>query len=950
MTSREIRQSFLDFFRERGHTIVPSAPVVPYDDPTLLFTNAGMNQFKDVFLGTGTRAYTRAADTQKCIRVSGKHNDLEEVGRDTYHHTFFEMLGNWSFGDYYKKEAIEWAWELLTNVWGVPKHRLWVTVYKDDDEAERLWKSVTDVDHRHVLRFGEKENFWEMGDTGPCGPCSEIHIDRTPQATATAEMVNAGTPGVMEIWNLVFIQYNRDQEGTLHPLPAQHVDTGMGFERICAVLQGRESNYDTDVFSPLLEQIQAITEKPYSGTMSNADRQQLEWDTSMRVVADHVRALTFAIADGALPSNEGRGYVLRRLLRRAARFGRNLEMHTPFIYRLVPTLVETMGHVFPEIVEKQEHIEKIIRGEEEGFNATLDRGLEMFEDVVRRARSEGRRMVAGEDVFRLYDTYGFPVDLTSLLAHERGLSIDEAGFQKLMAQQRERSRAGDERETKMHTGVPSVYVPGKDLLQAFAKDLQEGAFRFIGYDELEAEATLVKGDRHLVVLDVTPFYGESGGQVGDQGILEVRGRQLAVHDTQKVGGLNVHILSEPIPTILGEPVRARVHVERRLAIMRNHTATHLLHAALRKILGTHVHQAGSLVAPDYLRFDFAHFSKVTDEDLAEIEELVNEKVRENIKLVHYRNIPFEEAKKMGALMFFGDKYGDRVNVVEFSDFSREFCGGTHVASTGEIGFFKLRAEGGVASGVRRVEAVTGDYAHELFKLRDHAAGERLEYAQQQLEQLSSLQRELAQLGSNVHTEAGNTLRGVEERIESLRRDLAVVRSQDVDLTQRFKKQSSLAAEIESIILNLVALKKTLEKELSKHRMKEISTEIDSMVQRAVWLDGIKVVSARVDVSSVDELKSLADTLRARLGSGVGLLATVLDDKVSLVCVVTDDLIRSKSLEAGKVVGAVAKLVGGGGGGKAHLATAGGKDISKLDHALHAAREIIESLLQPKATA
>ncbi len=950
MTSREIRQSFLDFFKERGHTIVPSAPVVPYDDPTLLFTNAGMNQFKDVFLGTGTRAYKRAADTQKCIRVSGKHNDLEEVGRDTYHHTFFEMLGNWSFGDYYKKEAIEWAWELLTNVWGLPIHRLWVTVYKDDDEAEHLWKSVTDVDHRHVLRFGEKDNFWEMGETGPCGPCSEIHIDRTPNATATAEMVNAGTPDVMEIWNLVFIQYNRDQEGQLHPLPAQHVDTGMGFERICAVLQGRESNYDTDVFTPLLEQIQAITKKPYYGAMLNADRQQLEWDTAMRVVADHVRALTFAIADGALPSNEGRGYVLRRLLRRAARFGRNLKMHTPFIYQLVPTLVETMGHVFPEIVEKKEHIQKIIRGEEEGFNATLDRGLEIFEDVVRRAQSDGRSIVEGEDVFKLYDTYGFPVDLTSLLAQERGLSIDEAGFQKLMAQQRERSRAGDERETKTQVGTPSVYIPGKDVLQAFTKDVPEETIRFIGYDELEAEATLVKGDRHLVVLDVTPFYGQSGGQVGDQGILEVRGKRLAVHDTQKVGGLNVHILSEPISTILGERVLARVNAERRRAIMRNHTATHLLHAALRKILGTHVHQAGSLVAPDHLRFDFAHFSKVTEEELAEIEELVNEKVREDIKLVHYRNIPFEEAKKMGALMFFGDKYGDRVNVVEFSDFSREFCGGTHVASTSEISSFKLRAEGSVASGVRRVEAVTGEYAHELFKLRDRVAGERLEYAMQQLDQLSSRQTELTRVGSKASADVGTSIRAVAEKIESLKRGLAGVRLESVALTQRFAKQSSIAAEIESVIFDLVELKKTMEKELTKHRMKELSTEIDSMVQRAVSLDGIRVVSARVDVSSIDELKNLADTLRARLGSGVGLLATVLDDKVSLVCVVTDDLIRTKRLEAGKVVGAVAKFVGGGGGGKAHLATAGGKDVSKLDHALHATREIIESLLQSKAPA
>ncbi|HEY4612282.1 MAG TPA: alanine--tRNA ligase, partial [Bacteroidota bacterium] len=587
MTSREIRNSFFQFFKERGHAIVPSSPVVPYDDPTLLFTNAGMNQFKDVFLGAGKRDYKRAADTQKCIRVSGKHNDLEEVGRDTYHHTFFEMLGNWSFGDYYKKEAIEWAWELLTNVWGLKKERLWATVYNDDDEAEKLWKSVTDIDHSHVLRFGEKDNFWEMGETGPCGPCSEIHYDSTPKGTATASMVNAGTPDVIEIWNLVFIQYNRDASGKLTTLPAKHVDTGMGFERICTVLQNKKSNYDTDVFSPLLNKISEVVKQPYSGSL------EFETDIAMRVIADHIRALTFAVGDGATPSNEGRGYVLRRILRRAARFGRNLGMHEPFIYKLVPTLVETMSDVFPEIKEKQSHIEKVVKGEEEGFNATLDRGLEIFESVVKKVENTKSKIIAGEDVFKLYDTFGFPVDLTALLARERGVGIDEAGFEKLMEEQRERSRTivlpktgnlGITGET-----VNATQTSSKEALKNFTDGIAQDT-KFIGYDDLATETNVVKGDRHLLILAETPFYAESGGQVGDQGTIEIASRPYKVHDTQKSGSLSVHILESPAGFMLGEKVRAQVDKLRRFSIMRNHTATHLVHAALRKILGTHVHQ------------------------------------------------------------------------------------------------------------------------------------------------------------------------------------------------------------------------------------------------------------------------------------------------------------------------------------------------------------------------
>ncbi len=933
MTSRAIRQSFLQFFQERGHTIVPSAPVIPHGDPTLLFTNAGMNQFKDVFLGTGTREYTRAVDTQKCIRVSGKHNDLEEVGRDTYHHTFFEMLGNWSFGDYYKKEAIEWAWELLTKVWGLPKERLWATVYKDDDEAEELWKKVTDINPSHVLRFDEKDNFWEMGETGPCGPCSEIHYDWTPNANADASMINAGTPDVIEIWNLVFIQYNRDASGALNPLPAKHVDTGMGFERICAVLQNHKSNYDTDVFSPLLTAIGQLTGRRYGGSLTSA------FDIAMRVIADHVRALTFAIGDGALPSNEGRGYVLRRLLRRAARFGRTLEMHEPFIYKLVPTLVETMGDVFPEIKDQQAHIQNVIQGEEEGFNETLDRGLEIFESVLKRIGHS--KVFPGEDAFKLYDTFGFPIDLTELLARERGLTVDVALFTELMEKQRERSRSA---ATTVSARVPSE--ADQIRIEEFTRTLEVAGTHFIGYDSLEAETEVVKGDRHLLVLAETPFYAEAGGQVGDQGIIEIAGRAFKVHDTQKSGNFNVHILESPAGFLLGEKVRAAVDRQRRYAIMRNHTATHLVHAALRKILGAHVHQAGSLVAPDYLRFDFAHFAKVRAEELADIEALVNQKIEENIALTHHRNIPFEEAKKMGALMFFGDKYGERVNVVEFGEFSKEFCGGTHVKSTAEIGYFKLRHEGSIASGVRRIEAVTADYALELLKLQDKNLLERLEYASAQLDELVKLKDELKRLSGGTSTLAQQPTSEMEQQLERFKQQPNLPRSISPQLRSFFEERSLRARALEDTILRLADQKKAVERELSRYRLRELSSNIDRLLEHSITLNGLKVVTARIPAASMDELKELGDTLRAKLGSGVGVLASVVDEKVSLVCVVTDDLVAARKLDAGKVVGAIAKLVGGGGGGRPHLATAGGKDTAKLDEALRATESIVKTFLHP----
>ena len=936
----------MSFFAERGHAIVPSSPVVPYDDPTLLFANAGMNQFKDVFLGKGKRSYSRAADTQKCIRVSGKHNDLEEVGRDTYHHTFFEMLGNWSFGDYYKKEAIHWAWDLLTRVWGLPKNRLWATVYKDDEEAEGYWKTVTDIDHSHILRFGEKDNFWEMGETGPCGPCSEIHIDRTPQGNADASLVNAGVPEVMEIWNLVFIQYNRDAKGVLNPLPAKHVDTGMGFERICAVLQNKTSNYDTDVFMPLITRIGEITHQRYDGRLTGIDQKQFDVDTAMRVLADHIRALTFAIADSATPSNEGRGYVLRRLLRRAARFGRNLGMHEPFLYQLVPTLADTMSDIFPELGSKQSHIQKIIRGEEEGFNATLDRGLEIFEQVVQQIGHS--KTFPGEDAFKLYDTFGFPLDLTELLAGERGLKVDVGSFTELMEEQRKRSRAV-EVQTQPETVGASVQASSaldaeltraRNLARALDTSSFEGKFKFLGYDQVQAQSTVLSSNKNLLVLESTPFYGEAGGQIGDRGEITVDGMKVRVLDTQKSGNVNVHILDSPLTLSVGHSVEARIDTERRNAIMRNHSATHLVHAALRKILGTHVHQAGSLVGPEYLRFDFAHFSKVSDQELADVEALVNEKIRENIKLTHHRNIPFEEAKKMGALMFFGDKYGDRVNVVEFGDFSREFCGGTHVHTTEDIGYFKFRSEGSVASGVRRIEAVTASHALELMKLQDRSASERLEYATSQLQEI----RDLAVQSGESQADFEKAIATLEATLNSLKKNPAMPQSFSEDLLPHFNERARREISVETLILEIAEKRKSIEKELSKSRLQSQSGAIDGLVAGAQQVNGIRVVSAQVKSGSLDELKTLGDTLRSKLGHGVGLLAAVIDNKVSLVCVVTDDLVAAKKLEAGKIVGSVARLLGGGGGGKAHLATAGGKDVSKLPEALSSTGSIIHAML------
>jgi len=856
MTSQQIRQQFLDFFASKGHRIVPGSPVVPYDDPTLLFANAGMNQFKDVFLGTGKREYTRAADTQKCIRVSGKHNDLEEVGHDTYHHTLFEMLGNWSFGDYYKKEAIAWAWELLTEVYKLPKERLFATVYRTDDEALELWKTVTDIKHSHILKFDEKDNFWEMGETGPCGPCSEIHINLSDDYDDPS-LVNAGSPLCIEIWNLVFIQFNRDANGDLHELPAKHVDTGMGFERLVAVIQGKSSNYDSDVFQPLIGEIENISGASYASSHDIVP---------IRVIADHIRTLAFAIADGAVPSNEGRGYVLRRILRRAARYGRKINLNNPFLYKLVDTLSEQMGHQFPEIVENKEFVKKIIRSEEESFNKTLDRGIHHFEEITANLKKDGKTEIPGADAFKLYDTYGFPVDLTRVMATEHGYTVDEAGFDSHMKEQRARAREA----TKSKIGTVNIIAGGLDNFET----ISEEPTQFLGYESLTGQATVTglkkEGESELIILDKTPFYVEAGGQIDDTGVIRIGENKLVVDDVLKNEGKVIHVVDNAAGVLIdtGMEVLAEVDRARRWDIMRNHSATHFMHAALRNVLGTHVQQAGSYVGPDRLRFDFSHFGKVTREELNDIETIVNEQLRENIPLTHHRNMPIEKAKQMGALMFFGDKYGDLVNVVQFGDRSVEFCGGTHVHNSSEIGLFKVVSESSISSGVRRIEAVTG----------------------------SGVERFINQQFEKIH-EANDT-------IEKLLDD-----------------------------------KKKLEKEIAAFKLQMKKQQLARVIAQGESFEGINIYCSKIEAESNDELKQLGDDLRDHMKSGVGLLLSVFDGKVGLVCVVTDDLIKGKNLSAGKIVGDVARIVGGGGGGRPQSATAGGKDVTKVDEALREFKSI-----------
>ena len=869
MTSKEVREGFLQFFEERGHQRVPSASVVPKDDPTLYFTNAGMNQFKDMFLGLGRRDYTRAVDTQKCIRVSGKHNDLDEVGISPRHHTFFEMLGNWSFGDYFKQEAITWAWELVTQYWGLEKERLWSTVFEGDqadgleadEEAERLWTQCTDQRSERVVRLPAEDVFWEMGATGPCGPSSELHYylgdDLSRQSAAG---LIEGADDYLEIWNLVFIQFNRDETGTLTPLPAQHVDTGMGFERITSILQGVKSNYDTDIFRPLIGRIAELSGRDYSG----ADM------VPMQVIADHIRALTFALADGALPANEGAGYVLRRILRRAARYGRQLDQHDPFIYQLVGAVADTMGEFFPEVAAKQDHVSLVVRAEEESFGRTLDRGLEIF------GRFSQGGNISGEQAFQLYDTYGFPLDLTQLMAREQGLDVDEEGFNQALKGQRERSR----RATK------DRFAPAGSVDDALAEEHSE----FVGYQTLESEARIVhlEADEEGGVrffLDRTPFYAEAGGQVGDRGLVEGDGFALVVEDTRKDRGGFMHLgrLAEGDPGRLKGQVVARVEAQARRAAARNHTATHLFHQALRQVLGDHVGQMGSLVSPDRLRFDFSHYNPIEAEQLRAIEALVNEQIRANIPVETFEE-ELETAREMGAQALFGEKYENRVRVVKIGDFSLELCGGTHVQATGECGLFQLLSESGIAAGTRRGEALTGE-----------AAEQNMHRQYTLLNQMSALiNAPIEQVGDKVEA--------------------------------------------------ILQQNRVLERDLEQMRQRLARLEMGEVAEDSQEVDGCKVVARRVEIDSAGALRALADNVRESLGSGVGVLGAVVNDKVALVAVVTDDVIKERNLQAGDIVRQVAQLTGGSGGGKAHMAQAGGREPEKLDGALAAVPEIVAGQL------
>lgn len=708
MTSQEIRQKFLDFFKEKGHQIVPSAPIVLKDDPTLMFSNSGMTQFKDFFLGYKEPSSLRIADTQKCLRVSGKHNDLDDVGRDTYHHTMFEMLGNWSFGDYFKKEAISWAWELLTEVYKISKDDLYVTIFEGDasenlerdQDAYNFWKEH--IDESRIINGNKKDNFWEMGDTGPCGPCSEIHVDiRSAEEKAKVsgkDLVNQDHPQVVEVWNLVFMEFLRKADKSLEKLPKQNVDTGMGFERLCMALQGKSSNYDTDVFTPLISKVEAVSGKKYTGILED------EKDIAIRVVVDHIRAVAFAIADGQLPSNGGAGYVIRRILRRAISYSyRFLDMKEAFLYQLVAVLKDQMGAFFPEIVKQEKLVTEVIREEENSFLKTIEHGLVRLDAIIQTTLKNNEKNLPGEQVFELYDTYGFPADLSRIIAEEKGLSIDEAGFEEEMNKQKQRSKQSS--ASKTYDWVI----------------LEEKPENFVGYDLTENEVKITRyrkienkdGEFYQIVLDETPFYAEGGGQVGDKGILENAAESIEILDTKKENNLNISLIPS-LPQHPNASFTAKVDLSKRKSTQNNHSATHLLHEALRAVLGNHVEQNGSFVGPDYLRFDFSHFSKMTEEELAAVEQQVNEKIRENISLQEYRNIPIQEALDKGAMALFGEKYGDNVRMIQFGT-SRELCGGTHVKSTGEIGLFKIESEGSAAAGIRRIEAITGAKAREYFE-------------------------------------------------------------------------------------------------------------------------------------------------------------------------------------------------------------------------------------------
>ena len=949
-SSEEIRQEFLQFFREKGHEEVASASLVPEGDSTLLFTNAGMNQFKDVFLGTGERPYTRAVDTQKCLRVSGKHNDLEEVGHDTYHHTFFEMLGNWSFGDYFKAEAIAWAWELLVKRWGLDPDRLYATVHEGDDEfgvtadeeAYDLWLSKTPLPADRVLYEPSQENFWMMGDTGPCGPCSEIHVDlRPPEArreTPGRALVNEDHPQVMELWNLVFIQYNAQSDGNLEPLDDQHVDTGMGFERMVAVLQGKESTYDTDLFTPLLQAVADLSPRDevrgYDDLQIDDTDEHEQVRIALRVVADHIRAIAFAISDGVMPSNEGRGYVIRRILRRAVRYGyQTLDLEEPFLHRLVDPLIGKMGGQFDGLAEQQDFIEQAIRSEEESFLETLGTGIEFFErvapyvtsvrdkdgeatdrllgelqrdgkamdllqkayvdtddqsEILRRfARTARDGTLPGPVAFLLHDTYGFPVDLTQLMARERDLDVDMEGYEDLMERQQQRARAASDFavdqsddhvwETVTQGEESSVFV-GYD--HEAVEDIQIRAVRVVEADDAR---------QFEVELSHTPFYAEAGGQVGDTGTLRIGDEEVQVLDTQYEGERIAHTV-DSLPDQLEGPVEATVDIERRNRIRAHHTATHLMHAVLRDALGDHVQQKGSLVAPDRLRFDFSHFDAVDEDTLRDIERRVNAAIQQNIPKEEARDVPIDEALDRGATALFDEEYGDRVRVITFdSDFSMELCGGTHVDATGEIGLFRFLSEGSVASGVRRVEAVAGEAA--------------LEHVESELTTLTRARRQFRSL----HTSLPDAIAELQDERDRL--------SDEVDRLRRGQLSNRL------------------------------ETFID---ENATTVDGVTVVTGRLDRASMDDLQELGQQFRDKLGEGaVGVLGSVDEDgeKAYVVATVADDLTEEGRLRAGDLVGTLGERLGGGGGGRPSLASAGGRDTDALDTVLESVPVLVREQLE-----
>lgn len=859
-TSTEIRKQFLDFFAAKGHTIVPSAPIVIKNDPTLLFTNAGMNQFKDYFLGNKSAPYKRATDTQKCLRVSGKHNDLEEVGVDTYHHTMFEMLGNWSFGDYFKKEAIAWSWELLTKVYQLDPNKLYATVFEGDEkenipfdqEAYDAWSEWLPKDH--ILKGNKHDNFWEMGDTGPCGPCSEIHFDNRSEAeiakVSGASLVNQDDPQVIEIWNNVFMQYNRQHDGSLQPLPAKHVDTGMGFERLVRIIQGKTSNYDTDVFTGTIALIEKITGKKYTNDDS-------KMSIAFRVLSDHIRAIAFAISDGQLPSNTGAGYVIRRILRRAVRYYYSyLDYKKPLLFQLLETIANQFAEVFPELKKQQDFVTKVIKEEEDAFLRTLDKGLKKMDDILAESKN---KTIDGKQAFELYDTFGFPLDLTNLIAQENGFAVDEKGFDQEMAQQKERSRA-------------ATAVDRGDWTEVHPTD----QITFVGYTENEATTSVVKYRQvkakdksfYQIVLAATPFYAEMGGQVGDTGLLIFGEEKIPVFDTKRENDLVIHF-TKKLPTNIDAPVIAQINTERRTAIRANHSATHLLHAALRKVLGDHVAQKGSLVNDEILRFDFSHFAKVTDEELQQAQAIVNEKIRENFT-VETKELPKEEAMKLGAMHLFGEKYGDIVRVVTMDpQFSLEFCGGTHVFSTGNIGLFIIKSESAVAAGVRRIEALTGKAALEF----------------------------------------------ISEKVESDKQIMDLLKTKTT-----FKSVEKLLAD-----------KSTLEKKIEKLEAQALAQTAKNLVAKAENINGIQFIHSLVDVENGDALKKLAFSIKNAADNTMSVLCANVHGKASVAICIAENLVDEKGLDAGKLIkDVVSPMIHGGGGGQKSLATAGGKDASNLD--------------------